>query len=103
MDGAIAEAYKKLEEAKKDRDAYRQYWAERKYEHDRISQLNYARDKGIAQGVAQGIEQGIEQGIAQGFGQGIAQSTTEIARKMKIRGTPLAEIAEVTGLSPEAI
>ena len=79
MDGAIAEAYKKLEEAKKDRDAYRQYWAERKFEHDRISQLNYARDEGLAEG------------------------KLEIARKMKTAGRPLAEIEQFTGLSPEEI
>ena len=54
MDGAIAEAYRKLEEAMQDRDAYRAYWAERKFEHDQVSRLNSARDEGFEQGIEQG-------------------------------------------------
>jgi len=91
MDGAIAEAYRKLEEAMQDRDAYRTYWAERKFEHDLVSRLDGARDEGFEQGIVQGLEQGRDQG------------TIEIARKMKARGRPLKEIIEDTGLSPEAI
>jgi hypothetical protein len=34
---------------------------------------------------------------------GIAKGKLEIARKMKAIGRPSAEIAEVTGLSPETV
>ena len=87
MDGAIAEAYKKLEEAMQDQDAYRAYWAERKFRHDMVSQLEGAHDEGFSQGLEQGAE----------------KSKIEIVRKMKAAGRPLAEISEFTGLLPAAI
>ena len=83
MDSAIAEAYRKLEEAIQDEAADRAYWAERKFEHDMVSRLNYAHDEGLTQG--------------------IEQSTAEIARNLKRIGLPNAQIAEVSGLSPEAV
>lgn len=87
MDGAVAEAYKKLEEAMKDQNDYRRYWAHRKYEHDMVSRLNYAHDKGIEQGKEEGLE----------------SKATEIARKLKARGRPIDEIIADTGLSEEAV
>ena len=79
MDGAIAEAYRKLEEAMQDQDAYRTYWAERKFEHDMVSRLNYARDKGRE------------------------QSKIEIAQNFKKMGLSIEQIASGTGLSFEEI
>ena len=99
MDSAIAEAYRKFEEAIQDEEADRAYWAHRKFEHDLVSRLNHARREGYAEGV----EQGIEQGIAQGIVKGIENSMIEIAQKLKARGRPLEEIAEITGLSLEVI
>ena len=83
MDSAIYEAFEKYEEAKKDEDALRAYWARRKFEHDQVSRINFAHDKG--------------------FSEGIEQRSVEIAQKMKARGRPLDEIVEDTGLSPELI
>ena len=83
MDGPIAEAYRKLEEACRDQDAYRSYWAQRKYDHDKISAINGARREGLQKGNEQG--------------------RLEVARKMKEMGLPIAQIAEGTGLSAEAV
>ena len=95
MDSAIYEAFEKYEEAKKDQDALRAYWARRKFEHDQVSRINFAHDKGFSEGILQGMEQGKEQGIE--------QSKIEIARKMKEMGLSNEQIAMGTGLSPEAI
>ena len=83
MDGAVAEAYKMLEEAMKDQNDYRRYWAHRKYEHDMVSRLNYAHDKGLEQGQD--------------------QKALEIARKMKDMNEPIEKICTITGLSAEAV
>ena len=91
MDNAIYEAFEKYEEAKKDQDALRAYWAHRKFEHDQISRINFAHDKGYSEGLEQGREKGME------------QSKIEFARKLKARGRPLEEIVEDTGLSMEYI
>ena len=48
-------------------------------------------------------EEGLAEGIERGLSQGRDQEKLEIARKMKARGRPLEEIAEDTGLSPEAV
>ena len=48
-------------------------------------------------------EQALAEGHAEGLAKGEAKKSLEIARKMKGRGRPLAEIAEDTGLSIEAI
>ena len=63
--------------------------------------------KGLEQGRAQGLEQGLEQGRAQGLEQGREQGREQgqaaerikNARKMKAKGYPAEDIAEITGLS----
>lgn len=63
--------------------------------------------KGLEQGRAQGLEQGLEKGRAQGLEQGREQGREQgqaaerikNARKMKAKGYPAEDIAEITGLS----
>lgn len=63
--------------------------------------------KGLEQGRAQGLEHGLEQGRAQGLEQGREQGREQgqaaerikNARKMKAKGYPAEDIAEITGLS----
>jgi predicted transposase/invertase (TIGR01784 family) len=43
------------------------------------------------------------QGEARGVKKGLTEGTLKIARKMKAAERPFSEIAEFTGLSPEAI
>ena len=87
MDPAIMTANEKLEFISQDGESYRSYWSRRKAHHDYISGMNGALREGIEKGMAKGIK----------------QTTIEVARKMKMRGYPLAEITEVTGLTPKAI
>ena len=49
------------------------------------------------------IEEGHAEGLAKGLAEGRGERESEIARKMKNAGRPASEIAEFTGLSPEAI
>ena len=67
--------------------------------------------KGLAQGMAEGLAQGMAKGLAQGMAEGLEQGKKEggkqqslfIARKMKTKGMPEVDIAEMTGLTIEEI
>jgi predicted transposase/invertase (TIGR01784 family) len=48
-------------------------------------------------------EEGLEAGVEKGFTKGTRQKQLEIARKMKLSGLPVEQIAEYTGLSAEEI
>ena len=61
--------------------------------------LEQGRAQGLEQGRAQGLEQGLEQGREQGREQGQAAERIKNARKMKAKGYPAEDIAEITGLS----
>ena len=64
-------------------------------------------NSGVRQGRAEGLEEGIEQGRAEGLEEGRAEGRAEtvlaIARKMKSKGSSVADIQELTGLSVEEI
>ena len=61
--------------------------------------LEQGRAQGREQGREQGLEQGLEQGREQGREQGQAAERIKNARKMKAKGYPAEDIAEITGLS----
>ena len=50
-----------------------------------------------------GIEQGRSEGEAIGLKKGAAQKQREIAKNMKTKNIPVADIAEMTGLPAEEI
>ena len=50
-----------------------------------------------------GLAKGKAEGRAEGKAEGMQQKNLENARKMKAKGYPVADIAEITGLSPEQI
>lgn len=50
-----------------------------------------------------GIEQGRAEGEAIGLKKGAAQKQREIAKNMKTKNIPVADIAEMTGLPAEEI
>ena len=56
-------------------------------------------ESGKAEGRKEGLTEGREEGLTQGREEGEHSAHIKIARKMKSKGTPLAEIAELTGLS----
>ena len=50
-----------------------------------------------------GLEQGRAEGEAIGLKKGAAQKQREIAKNMKTKNIPVADIAEMTGLSAEEV
>ena len=50
-----------------------------------------------------GFEAGVEAGIVKGIEQGRLEATMKIAKSLLLKGTPLAEIASLTGLSESEI
>ena len=61
------------------------------------------RAEGLAEGRAEGLAEGLAEGMAKGHEKGLAEgreaAILAMARRMKEKGMPLAEIAEMTGLS----
>ena len=72
-----------------------QYFESQKEYWDNYSIMTTALNKGLAQGRAEGR--------VEGFAEGEAKANRENARRMKTKGYPLKDIAEVTGLSPEEV
>ena len=99
MDNAIRLAEEKQEYVLSDEDAIRAYERRQKMQWDLNSLENSALLKGRTEGHAKGLAEGHAEGEAVGF----ERANLEIARKMKARGRPLAEIAEYTDLSSELI
>jgi predicted transposase/invertase (TIGR01784 family) len=60
--------------------------------------LMYAKERSRKQGLEEGLEQGIEKGLEQG-----RKEKLEIARRLKLLGIPIEQIAEGTGLSIDEI
>ena len=78
---------------------------------DHLAVLDFAKQEGLELGMRQGMVKGIEQGIAKGIAKGIEQGKNEgemnerlkNARRMKTKGYPIDDIADITGLSAEEI
>ena len=65
--------------------------------------MRQGRAEGMAKGIAEGIEQGMAKGIEQGKNEGEMNERLKNARRMKTKGYPIDDIAEITGLSTEEI
>lgn len=76
------------EERREYAESIKNYW-------DYYSTMKTAADKGRAEGRAEGLVEGRTEGIE--------QTKRENARKMKARGYPIADIADITGLAPEDV
>ena len=73
----------------------RQYFESQKEYWDNYSIMTTALNKGLRQGRAEGR--------AEGLAEGEAKANRENARRMKVKGYAIHDIAEVTGLSEEEI
>ena len=106
-DDTIKAAQERLVYVTGDDEAIRAYEMRQMALSDLTSYKNFAREEGLKEGreegIKQGLKQGLEQGLEQGIEQGIEKNRVETARKMKLRGRPIDEIAEDTGLSIETI
>ena len=96
-----------LKRVSRDEEQWAQQLFREKAAMDYRSGMGAARNEGEAAGLAKGRQEGIiigrSEGIAAGDARGFERARLEIARKMKLRGWSLADIAEDTGLSPETI
>ena len=74
---------------------------------DRLAELAFAQqegmEKGIAKGMAKGIAKGRAEGLAEGMEKGYEKAQLKNARGMKTAGISPELIAQITGLTPEAI
>ena len=94
-EGVLDMAEKVFKEVTLDEKAWIEKRSRELAEHNRASELAYAREEAH--------EQGLEQGLEQGIAQGEASKAIEMARAMKSDGEPVDKIAKYTGLSPEEI
>ncbi|MDR0929362.1 MAG: hypothetical protein LBM74_06575 [Oscillospiraceae bacterium] len=84
-----------LKELSMDEQVQMMYEAREKARRDHEARIRFAENEGLARGMAQGEARG----EARGLTRGAEREKREIARKMLMRGTPLAYIVEDTGLS----
>jgi len=73
----------------------------------RIEGLAEGRAEGLAEGRAEGLAEGRAEGLAEGRAEGHAEgersALQKTAQKMKQKGLPTTDIADITGLSIEEI
>ena len=77
------------------KEEYAKYWESEKVFYDNQGAFMTADQKGYNRGVAFGH--------AQGIAEGRADAIRENARKMKARGFPVGDIAEITGLTTDEV
>jgi predicted transposase/invertase (TIGR01784 family) len=85
---------------KAEKTVYKMSWSQ-SWAFYKMSREKYKRDQESIKICAQ--RKGHAIGLAEGHAEGEAKRTLEIARKMKVHGRPLRDIAEDTGLSVEEI
>ena len=114
-EGVLDMAEKVFKEVTLDEKAWIEKRSRELAEHNRASELAYAREEaheqGLEQGRNEGLEQGLERGRSEGLEQGIAQGEAsgraaeklEMAKAMKADNEPVDKIAKYTSLSAEEI
>ena len=71
--------------------------------NDFFNTMDYAKEEGRKEGIIEGREEGRAEGLAEGLAEGEHKKNLENAKGFKEAGTPVAIIAQVTGLSIEEI
>ena len=72
-------------------------------EKGRAEGLAEGMEKGLAEGMEKGLAEGMEKGLAEGMEKGYEKAQLKNARGMKAAGISPELIAQITGLTPEAI
>ena len=103
MDSAINAANEKLELISMDEDFQRYYYLRQLALTDYNSEMEYAREEGLAEGMEQGLTEGMEKGRAEGMEKGRHEGMEKAARNLKALGISMEIIVKSTGLSPEEI
>ena len=111
MDAAIQKAQERTQYVSGDKEALRAYEMRQMALSDWTSAYNQAiregRETGIQEGIQQGIQKGKKEGIQEGIQEGkragiqegAEKKAAEIARHLKAIGTPLEQVAQITGLA----
>ena len=71
--------------------------------NDFFNTMDYAKEEGRKEGIIEGREEGRAEGIAEGREEGKKEEQLKLAKGFKEAGTPMAVIAQVTGLSIQEI
>ncbi|MGA0199329.1 MAG: Rpn family recombination-promoting nuclease/putative transposase, partial [Prochlorotrichaceae cyanobacterium] len=99
----LSEAKERLREERledAESEAYRKFIKDRQYEISILASTRAEAElEGWKKGVQEGLEQGIEQGLQQGVVEGQRLQQIRIAQSLKRSRSPVAFIAEVTGLT----
>ena len=98
-EGVLDMAEKVFKEVTLDEKAWIEKRSRELAEHNRASELAYAREEAREQG----LEQGIAQGRTEGEASGRAERELEMAKALKDKGVDIDIIAETSGLSVEEI
>jgi len=85
------------------KDEYIKYWESEKIFYDNQGAFMTADSKGYTRGVIEGRAKGIAEGRAKGIAEGEIKTNRRNAKTMKDKGYAIEDIAEITGLSAEAI
>jgi len=90
QDKIFQRLFNSAEIAKFTREERQAYENSLKYYRDLKNVVDTSREEGI--------EEGLEQGIAQGIQEGIIKRNIEIAKKLILKGMPMKEISNITGI-----
>ena len=102
-DEVLKKVTKNIEKLNENKSIVVWYDAEKEAEKVRRTQNKYFEQVGLKKGMKKGMKQGIKQGIEQGIQEGINQTKIELAKKMIVKGMPISEISEITGLQASEI
>ena len=94
--GRLEELASRGNMSKEERAQYDYEW---KVYNDYLNTFNSAEKKGLAKGHAKGLAEGLAEGLAMGE----QKKNLENAKRMKTKGCTSDFIADITGLSVEAI
>ncbi|MCL2834742.1 MAG: hypothetical protein FWD78_16345 [Treponema sp.] len=104
MDTTIQKAQEKQDYILRDEEALHHYMMQQMAYWDNISANKYMEEiKKEAEKAQEEAKMALTKGKAEGMKEGLEKSSMDIARRMKARGHPTDEIAEVTGLSRDVI
>ena len=99
----MKQAVDQLEEVSRDEALQILADAREKARMDKIAELDYSREEGLAKGRQEGLAQGMEKGMEKGLAQGMEKGRQEVILNMLKKKADITFISEVTGLSVEEI
>ena len=99
----MKQAVDQLEEVSRDEALQILADAREKARMDKIAELDYSREEGLAKGMEKGRLEGRQEGLAKGRQEGMEKGRQEVVLNMLKKKTNIIFISEVTGLSVEEI